>query len=159
MSAAGVLFRDGNWVDIDDYNYIIKMFNSMGYKSLTLRYMSDCWKIIISNDDILDKIEKENDWDNGTGTMILYFYWIETSPERRMKVYGIKEPVFWFFYIEGLASRSLVILEFLHRYFERFPTDVFWEGGEYYYTKKDIDKMHAREEPDKNWPFIDPATF
>lgn len=161
MSADGVLFRDGSWVDISDYNRIIKIFIDMGYDNMSMNVKEGaiCWNPYLLNEEIINKNIEDDNYDDVTGTVIIYFYWIEKYPQARRIIEGIEQPVSHFLYIEDIYERGLILLEFLHRYFEHFPTDVFWESGGYYYNKEDIDKMYKKSEPDKFWMFKDPVTF
>ena len=51
-----------------------------------------------------------------------------------------------------------MILEFLHRYFELYPDDIFWDCDKFFYTKKDIDKLYSKTY-NSNWLYISPDSF
>lgn len=152
MGLDGYLYRNGPWVDISDYNYIIKILSEMGYTNVYISVNEECWIAYISNDKIMKKIEEEEDWDNASGGMILYFYWYEPEYHVRRKIPWIENPVNFFLIIESLSTRELVLLEFLYRYFEKFPKDAFRIGGdEHCFDKQDINKEYEKKERDKYW--------
>ena len=63
-----------------------------------------------------------------------------------------------YLFFENVSSREIMILEFLHRYFELYPDDIFWDCDKFFYTKKDIDKLYSKTY-NSNWLYISPDSF
>ena len=61
-------------------------------------------------------------------------------------------------FFENVSSRERIILDFLHRYFELYQDDIFWDCDKFFYTKKDIDKLYSKTY-DSNWLYISSDSF
>ena len=154
MTTSMRLLRSEIHPDYTRIEEIINIFMSLGFTRFSIYDETDVYMLTmampITNDEFVNS-------ENFTKSTIIYIDLIENDDEMFYCPKTCKKYYSYLFF-ENVSSREIMILEFLHRYFELYPDDIFWDCDKFFYTKKDIDKLYSKTY-DSNWLYISPNSF
>ena len=154
MSTSMRLLRNEIHPDYTRIEEIINIFVSLGYTRFSIHDETDVYILTIAMPITDDELVNSENLKKST---IIYIDLIENDEEMFYCPKTCKKYYSYLFF-ENVSSREIMILEFLHRYFELYPDDIFWDCDKFFYTKKYIDKIYSKTY-DPNWLYISPDSF
>ena len=154
MATAMRLLRSEIHPDYARIEEIINIFMSLGFTRFSIYDETDVYMLTmampITNDEFVNS-------ENFKKSTIIYIDLIENDEEMFYCPKTCKKYYSYLFF-ENVSSRERIIFDFLHRYFELYPDDIFWDCDKFFYTKKYIDKIYSKTY-DPNWLYISPDSF
>lgn len=154
MATAMRLLRSEIHPDYTRIEEIINIFMSLGFARFTIYDETDVYMLTIAmpitDDELVDS-------ENFKKSTIIYIDLIENDEEMFYYPKTCKKYYSYLFF-ENVSSRERIIFDFLHRYLELYPDDIFWDCDKFFYTKKDIDKLYSKTY-NSNWLYISPDSF
>lgn len=154
MATAMRLLRSEIHPDYTRIEEIINIFVSLGFARFSIHDETDVYILTIAMPITDDELVNSENLKKST---IIYIDLIENDEEMYYCPKTCKKYYSYLFF-ENVSSRERIILDFLHRYFELYPDDIFWDCDKFFYTKKYIDKIYSKTY-DPNWLYISPDSF
>lgn len=154
MATAMRLLRSEIHPDYIRIEEILIIFVSLGFTRFSIYDETDVYMLTIAMPITNDELVNSESFKKST---IIYIDLIENDEEMFYYPKTCKKYYSYLFF-ENVSSRERIIFDFLHRYLELYPDDIFWDCDKFFYTKKDIDKLYSKTY-NSNWLYISPDSF
>lgn len=137
MGISGMVLRKK--ADMDLYNLKNEMFEI--FDSLSYEYND--WNEMSEGKPYNSISVRKKSASTDDESFIIYLY-NTFDPKESIQFNWIDEELNIIILIESISECEDMVLEILFKYLKLYPSDIFYNEMEWYYTKKDIDEIHLK---------------